>query len=279
MRTITVPPGIGDGIFLVQKLLSAGERFHVRIPNGLPQRGKQLWDMLPQLVESCEYCDTTTADVLRKTVTRITRHWFKIKADSFPLSFNRHLEQGRRIERMFPDLPTVYQIPYDTGNPDVSKYFDGSPTIGIYCSAYSNARHWNMWDMSTWVMFIKHVHRAKPNVRFVFIGAEYDLDLAGEVMSKLTHVPHISTIGEPLPVVVEIMKQLDYFVGFPSGLSILHETLGKPGVMFYPGHLRNMMGTWGRQDRIMKEHIPLLKTGPDQVIDIINKHYNLYDRI
>lgn len=279
MRTLIVPPGIGDCCWLIMKLLSTSERFHIHIPGSLPQRGKQLWDMLPQLVVSCRYTKDTTHEVLKKTVTRFTRDWGKIRAGRFHLSFNKHLEDGKRIERALKDLPTSFIIPYQTGLPDVSVFFDGSPTIGIYCSAYSNARHWDMWQVKQWVEFINIIHAERPAVRFIFIGAEYDIDLSRQIMEAIPTVPHISTIGEPLPVVIEILKRLDYFVGFPSGLSILHETLGKPGLMFYPEHLKRMMGTWAHPSRIMKEHIPMLKASPAEVVGVINKYYNLFERV
>jgi hypothetical protein len=51
-------------------------------------------------------------------------------------------------------------------------------------------------------------------------------------MAHEKKIPAINTVGEDLATVIEILKRLDYFCGFPSGLSIINETLGKDGVIF-----------------------------------------------
>lgn len=285
MRTLTVPAGIGDSIWLQMKLINSNERFHIHLPDGQPQRGRQIWDLLPQLAESCEYVPDLNYTIIdRRNATRITPKWAKMKADKLYLSANKHLENGYRIERFLPDLPTTYRLNYNTSLEDAGKaaeYMNGA-TIGIYCSAYSNARQWNMWGVKEWVDFIRIIHHHRPNVSFVFIGAEYDLDLSTQIMDCLQDlgIPHISSVGEPLSVVIEILKLVNYFVGFPSGLSILNETLGKPGLMFYPPHLKKMMTAWAHPDRISQGyHIPTQLISPKECFDLIQSRYKLIEKI
>lgn len=286
MRTIIVPAGIGDGLFVAFKLINANEKFHICLPDGQPQRGKQIWDMLPQLTESCTYIPNQSYTIIdRRNAVRINHNWRKIKAHKFYLSANKHLENGCRIEKFLPDLPTRYIIDYATTQEDkdnAATYFDGGKTIGIYCSAYSNARQWNMWGVAEWVEFIKIIHTQRPECRFLMIGADYDLDLSTQIMDELMRlsIPHVSSVGEPLPVVVEILKRLDYFAGFPSGLSILNETLGKPGLMFYPPNLSKMMNAWAHPERITRgEHLPMQKDTPVAVLATIEKRYKLIERL
>lgn len=286
MRTIIVPSGIGDSIWIQMKLINSGEKFHICLPDGQPQRGKQIWDMLPQLTESCTYIPNQSYTIIdRRNAVRLNPHWRKLKANKFYLSANKHLENGYRIEKFLSDLPTRYILDYTTTLEDMEQaatYFDGGKTIGIYCSAYSNTRQWNMWGVAEWVAFIKLIHAQRPECRFLMIGAEYDLDLSTQIMDELMRlgIPHVSSVGEPLPVVVEILKKLDYFAGFPSGLSILNETLGKPGLMFYPPNLSKMMNAWAHPERIAKgEHIPLQKDTPTTVLATIEKRYKLIERL
>ena len=84
------------------------------------------------------------------------------------------------------------------------------------------------------------------------IGAEWDTDLTGLLMTKMlaNRIPFINTVGESLGVVIEILKRLNYFIGFPSGLSIINETLHKKTFMFYPKHLELLSTAWPEEARI-----------------------------
>ena len=55
MRKITVNAGIGDNIWLFQKLLNQKEKFDFILPDGNPQRGKQIFDLVPDLSNSVTY--------------------------------------------------------------------------------------------------------------------------------------------------------------------------------------------------------------------------------
>lgn len=286
LRTIIVPAGIGDGLFVAFKLINSGERFHIQLPDSQPQRGKQIWDLVPQVAASCTYVPDLNYTIIdRRNAVRLNPRWKKVTADKFFLSANKHLEKGYRIEKFLPDLPTSYRIDYATTASDseqAASYFEGHKTIGIYCSAYSNARHWDMWGLSEWVEFIRLIHVECPDCRFLLIGAEYDMDLSTQIIDELMGlgIPHMSSVGEPLAVVIEILKCLDYFVGFPSGLSILNESLGRDGLMFYPQHLRRMMGAWAKESRIEGGfHLPMLKDTPEKVLANIEKRYRLIEKL
>lgn len=284
LRTITLPAGLGDAAWVLMKLQATGERFHFKIPDSTPQRGKQIFDLLPQIAESCIYTPGLNYKLINKAnVATKGKKWKDIKQDEFTLSANLHLEQGLRIETFLPDLPMTYALGYQTTDADKEKaaaFLAGkSKYIGIYGSAYSNARNWNMWGHEEWFKLILQMYRANKDFCFVIIGAIYDTDMADLLMEQLRqyNIPHINTIGQPLPVVIEVLKRLTYFIGFPSGLSIINETLGKDGTMFYPHHLLPMMNAWPQLDRIKNHNYKgCQKCSPEQLFDWLRDVYKLF---
>jgi ADP-heptose:LPS heptosyltransferase len=255
IRTIITCPGLGDTVWLFMKLVNQSERFHWKIGDGLPQRGHQIFELFPQLVESFEYIPDHGYNKVKRSAH--TGKWSRTP-DRFYLEANSHLERGNRIEEFLPDLETSYRLEYAT---TITVYqaawfhaydsYKDSPHIGIYTSAYSNARHWNGWEAKQWLELIRLIQKHDPNYKFVFIGADYDIGVSQEVMKQLQPSEYVNTIGQPLPVVIEILKRLDCFIGFPSGLSIINETLGaKQTVMFYPVHLSKLINAWPDPARI-----------------------------
>lgn len=262
-RTITTCAGIGDSIWLFMKLLSTGEKFNFHIPDGEPQRGKQIFDLVPSICSKCTY----TSGISYKKVNRLNaqrkiKHFAGIGGQEFYLSANEHLEKGRRIEDFLPDLETNYRIHYDTSGDDRLRAYNlilsqEGNKIGIYCSSYATSKNWGAWQAPQWFELISLIYKHFPHNRFVIIGAEWDRDLATNLMGLLdcSRIPYINTVGQKLPVVIEILKKLNYFIGFPSGLSILNETLGKDGLMFYSPQIQGIMNTWADPVRIYNRSI------------------------
>lgn len=263
-RTINVPSGIGDSCWILMKLINQKEKFHWRLPDGKPQRGKQIFDLLPQLVESCSYDHkVTTATVLADA--NEDKRWSELTRPVFNLSCNHHLDTGNRIEKFLPDLPTSFILPYETGEyddqagkmlflrDDGGVYDTRTEYIGIYSSSYRTTKAWNGWSDKEWFGLVTLIHKRNPSYRFVIIGADWDIDLETKIAARLdvVKIPYIKLIGQPLGLVCEVLKRLHYFIGFPSGLSILNETLGARGtLMFYPKHLEPMQNAWADPARI-----------------------------
>lgn len=280
-RLIRVCTGIGDNIWLAQKLLSQKEKFHFHMSDAQPQRGKQLFDMLPQLAASCTYVKGLSyQNIFNASNQFSTKKWSEIKDKDFALSINHHLESGKRIEEFLPDLPTKFKIKY-THDYNSIDYIEG-PSIGIYMSAYSMARNWDSWGPREWFDLIQKIHAENKRVTFYLIGAEWDVDLGKDVIKILTEnrIPFVSTIGKSLPYVVGLMKLFDYFIGFPSGMPILNESLGKDTFMFYPKHLKPMMYTWADEKRIKeKNYMASLFCSPLEAFIMIKEGYQLFDKL
>lgn len=287
MRKITVPAGIGDNIWLMQKLINTKEKFDFILPDGKPQRGHQIFELLPQVCNTVSYAPGLSyARLAAGNIQKTKPRWLQITDKAFFLSPNEWLESGKRIEEFLPDLATVYTLDYKTSEDDQLAaemlLEEQRPYIGIYASAYSNARHWNGWGEKEWMEFIELMHKNAPTAAFVIIGAQYDIDLADLIIVALKkqNIPFVNTIGQPLPVVVEILKRLNYFCGFPSGLSILNETLGKDGVMFYAKHVEKIINTWAHPERIAAGNIKeCLFCEPSKIFDWIKNDYKLFQKL
>lgn len=252
MRQILVPAGIGDNIWLLMKLINSGEKFDFHLPGGSPQRGKQIFDLLPQVSASAKYVDNFPySKIMSGNIQNHKRNWSEITEKEFVLSANAWLENGKRIEKFLPDLKTSFRINWDLSTADKSYELlnKGLKYIGIYGSAYSTQRAWGFWDENKWLELIKMC--GKEYV-YIIIGAKWDLDLGSNLIKLLRkyNILHINTIGESLATVTHIMKQLHYFFSFPSGLGILATTVECPVTMFYPPHLKNMINAWASPEDI-----------------------------
>lgn len=256
LRNIKVCAGIGDNIWLLMKLVNSGERFNFELPNGRPQRGKQIFDLMPQVAASARYVSGLSYKLLAaRNIQNQTKQWRHVRPQSFYLSCNSHLEHGHRLEKFFPDLPTSFRLDYDTTDqlaPVIDALPPGAQYIGIYGSAYSTQRAWGFWDEHKWFDLIQRVHELDRGYVFVIIGAEWDIDLGRNLVRLLEQhgIPFVNTIGQPLGFVVEVMRRLKYFFSFPSGLGILATTVSCPVTMFYPPHLAPMINAWASPEDI-----------------------------
>ena len=91
MRLLSTAPGIGDGLFIVQKLINANEKFIVRIPNSYPQRGKAVWDLLPQVTESAYYDNFKFREVRHRNHAAYHVFWKDIQDKEIFLEANTHV--------------------------------------------------------------------------------------------------------------------------------------------------------------------------------------------
>jgi ADP-heptose:LPS heptosyltransferase len=286
MRIIKTCQGLGDAAWVLQKLVNAKERFNFQIHAGSPQRGKQIFDLLPQIAASCEYVPGLPYSVVGpRNIQRQKKYWRLIQEQEFFLSANEYLESGQRIETFLPDLPTSYSLPFQTAEWEevVKTDFPEGPYIGIYASAYSTARAWGFWGSTGWFDLIWEMHQYIPEATFVQIGADWDIGVADEIRALMVadHVPFISTIGKPLGYVIEMMKRLTYGFYFPSGLGILSGLLARPSVMFYPEKsLPKLPRTWCDPELIGSSTFKeCFFCTPKQIADWVKDVYQLKSKL
>lgn len=278
MRTIKVPPGIGDNIWLLMKLVNAHERFKFELPNGKPQRGHQIFELLPSVSTGAFYKPFLYKDVKRGNIYHQKKWWWQIKETSFYLSMNEHLEQGRRIEDFLPDLPVSYRLQYDVESCPDPKLPIGKKLIGLYGSSYSTTRKWGFWDEDQWLELARLLYTRDPAIHFVIIGAEWDLDLGRNLVRFLEQeqIPFTNTIGQSLGTVIKILCQLHYFFSFPSGLGVLAATVDCPVTMFYPPHLHLMMNAWADPEAISNHRYKGCQfCSPREIFDWVTTIYKI----
>ena len=257
-RCILVCGGIGDNVWLIQKLVNAKEEFNWFLPNDSPRRGSQIFELLGKpTVLTVDYGSFDTGKPLSFNVQAHRSRWCDISFRDFYLQCNNHL-LGRRIEEFLPDLPTSFEIEWKTSSCEqalAQRLFpaSGPRTIGLYASSYPSSKSWDFWKVPEWVWLATKVRRELgEETRFVVMGAAYDLDLGRELFDALAALKCdvIPMFGLPLGVIAETLKRLDYFFAFPSGLPILATTVKCPTLMFYPKHLASLMETWASPEAI-----------------------------
>lgn len=284
MRTIKVAAGIGDNVWLLQKLVNTGEKFIFELPDGKPQRGKQIFDILPKVAKETHYVPNLSYKLLKeRNIQRMARVWSEVKDDSFFLCMNEHLEKGKRIERFLPDLKTSFTLPWSTtqrANEVRGDFVEGREYIGIYGSSYSTTRAWGFWQEKEWFELIRMIHAENPKIVFVLIGAQFDMDLSTKLGAMLDHhgIGYIDTVGKELSYVVEVMKVLRYAFYFPSGLPILSQTVegACDCFMFMPNHLSKMIGTYRDPDRPENSFKEAIFCTPERTFNWFKYEYNFF---
>lgn len=266
-KTIKVCAGIGDNIWLLQKLINTGEKYRFILAGDNPKRGKQIFDLIPSICLESKYSGFGSNDVIKGTITNKIKLFKNITNDEFYLSVNEHLENGGHLEDFLPDLPTSYHLEFDTkkyvvkANSLLSKVKNRGERknfrfVGIYGSCYSTLRHWNFWKEKEWAEFVQKIHDKHKDIAFIIIGADFDVDMNSNLMRELDkrNIPYVNMVGKELGVVIEAMKKMKHFVAFPSGLPILSTLIGTPTIMFYPLHLKKMMYGWVHPDEKKRQH-------------------------
>ena len=290
-KTAIVPPGIGDIIWVIQKLINTGEQFEFLIPDGSPQRGKQVLDLLPQLAASARYAPDLSYRWIARNNTIRGQHWKHVcKHQRLVISANEHLEAGQRLESFLPDLPTSFHLDYQTSREDkeFGKQFarEGDVRhVGIYMSSLSNSAHYGGWTTTDWFYLIRFLWWRGTNlglsVRFVLVGASYDQDAIDQLSAILIQysISHVALIDSSFGRVVESLRQFDYFISFPSGLGVLNETLGKAGTMFYGAHLHGLMKTWASLDRLESRQFNETQfCRPEELYTWLKTTYRIFER-
>lgn len=290
-RKIAVPTGIGDSVWLLQKLINQTEKFDFIIPGQNPRRGKQVFDLLPTLANSAEYSSDPALKyktIKDYNVQKRTTFWYHIKDTSMNLSANEWLEEGKWLRDFLPDLEISYTLPWETEKYKSEVELDLKNfeyCIGIYGSSYSTSRAWGFWQEDKWFELIKKIHEINPKITFCIIGAEWDINLSTGLIGLLntdTSISYHNTVGKPLGYVMEMMKKLDYAFYFPSGLPIISESLDSKTdcVMFYPPSLIKMQGKWCDPERTKNSNFKECQfCEPQKIFDWVKDTYKLFDRL
>jgi len=252
-RVLVVPSGIGEFQWAWTKYVNTEERFAILGLDGAPRRLHQFCELHPQ-VDYFGYAPFDYPTIRAWQNTHGLSSWSAVKKFPFGnivmLACNPHLEAGRPLSDWLPDLPTTYRYqlspaPEHTQKAEqiLSSAQSGEFLLGISCASYRGAEAWNTWRAPQWAKFLNLVHEQVPNVRFVLLGGSWD-DLTASLFDDNPTLPwYTDPRGFP-PVgrthfgtAVEILRRLDGYVGFSSGLGhVACHCCACPTFMLWPDH-------------------------------------------
>lgn len=259
--TFLVPPGIGDFSAMYQKICRIDREIIIQPSADSPERLGPFLDVLPR-VKNGGYSGHGTGYSVNQTLAPGT-DLGSLPDGRYLLSINRFLEEGHKVADWIPG-PTDYhyeiRLPDDYSRP--LGHFLGQigerPLIGVYCSAYGNSRHWGFWGVEEWRTFLENVRKLiSPEAAFIFIGAEYDLQISDVVYGwmQAVGIPSYYVQGMfHISATIELIRRLDYFFSFPSGLGFLADVVRTPNMMWFPDSLDLMRGTFCDPEQYEKGH-------------------------
>jgi hypothetical protein len=249
--TLLVPPGIGDFSAMYQKLCCIDREIVIRPSADAPERIGPFLDILPRVKNGGYSGHSTNVSVFQTLPPGVDLAG--LPDGVYILAINSFLENGGKVADWLPG-PTEYHYNYLLSQDRVeslNSFYDqlsGTPKVGVYCSAYGNSRHWGFWGTEEWREFMSLVRDIlPPETEYIFIGAEYDVQIA-DYLAKWMSVTGFrahDTLGLfHISATMELIKRLDYFISFPSGLGFLADVVRTPNLMWFPKHLDPMRGTF-----------------------------------
>jgi hypothetical protein len=238
-----VPSGIGDSSWIYSKVSALAKKKKVgfALTCDYPRRSKQFLDLLPN-VANLGYTHKHWSSLYNSCLPPKTAKLEELKNGRYTLSLNEHLESGNPLAQAFSTQPTEYHYPlliseYDMGEAARMMWPVTRPLLGFYCSSMDHRPDVGFWSVKKWVEFLSLVNGHVPSASFMAIGAAYD-DRTMQVAEAFGKVAKVHTcFGRRIGTSLEIVRRLDYFFAFPSGLGILADVVNTPCMMWFWGNL------------------------------------------
>jgi len=238
MYNLIVPAGIGDFSWMYSKLVGLGKEINLTISCDAPKRLGPYTELLP-LVKSVNYDGPTFPVIREKAIKNVSE---LVEDTPIYIEANTHLERGNKLETWLPELPINKHYLLNLGTLNLDYDY-----IVIYTSSMGMVKCWNGWGVNEWWDFLRAFNRDFKDYPIVFVGAPWDVDIVKKIVERvkerrmlLIDYSGILHIKDTL----SLIKGSKYFLGFPSGLSILANVLGVKATMFYSEQIKNIMGTW-----------------------------------
>ena len=269
---IGVPSGVGDVSWIVSKLKHAGT-FEYVVANGWPHRTVPYLELLPEVVASASYGDFQYDDILAfeqaRGINGATR-WSDIVdsgAGTFLLEPNRHLEEGKPLADWLPDLPTDYHyqmVTTERHRTRATKLLHGlpRPLWGISAASYRGSEAWKTWGYEQWSRFLK-LFLAEAEGTIVLMGGFWD-DLTSSLSSEDGYPDLVGKTD--MGTAVEVLRHLDGYVGFSSGLGMLNTVDWGKTFLLWPEHQTPLSTSWADPDMLeQRTYMASLWLEPEEV--------------
>jgi hypothetical protein len=262
LRQIVLPSGIGEFQWVMTKLTNIDEKIAVFGLDGSPRRLHQFAELHPN-VEAFGYAEFDYSQVRNFQKFHGLESWDMVTRLFGPgqicmLACNPHLEEGKSLASWMPDLPTSYTYPIVTTEAmktEADRTLFGATAddvlIGISCASYRGAEAWRTWGSVQWTDFLHKVQKEVPNAKFVLLGGSWDdltstvYDPTGPLRWQLDKrgMPPVGTTS--FGGAVEVLKRLDGYIGFSSGLGHVAAHLCEcPVFMMWPEHEQALSRSW-----------------------------------
>jgi len=280
--TLDIPSGIGDVSWILSKLVHVKDReIRLRVADGWPHRTVKFLHLFPWIT-SAEYGNFNYQDIFEFQRMNMGKFdtWEQIKELSeFPMAPNHHLEKGRRLEDWLPDLPTDfhYEIPTTPRDKEMAVHFLRGlrrPIVGVSAASYRGSSAWKTWDHVGWMDFFRRVKSDLGEFTVLLMGGfwddltaslSYDLERAGFPCAEIVGKTNIGTA-------IEILRVLDRYIGFSSGLGILSVVMRQPTFMLWPEHQVELSTSWAPEAMIeSREYVAAQWLQPDVIAKLYVK--------
>lgn len=248
---IIAPSGIGDCSWLLSALWSVRDQIsRFDALDGYPYRtvpflehmgfaSKYDKGMTYPMIQQFEKVNGYSADSEDRSWARIA----SLGTATIPLECNRHLELGRGLETWLPDLTPEYHYPIPQNEADVASAartiakamavhpMKAGPVVGISCASYRGSEAWKTWGRDEWVDCLRRV--IELGWRPLLLGGAWD-DLTYAVACELD-LEQACIVGKTsVPEMIEVLRWLDSYMGFSSGLNVLRTVLDRPALALWP---------------------------------------------
>lgn len=253
---VGLPSGIGDCSWAVSKLRHVGP-LHYQIADGWPYRTVPYFELLPECAKA-EYGEFQYQDIIGFE-QQIGMHgpmtWAELSAKGYGrvlIEPNLHLERGKPLADWLPDLPTDFHYPMVTTREHQERaahLLEGlpRPLWGVSAASYRGSEAWKTWGADEWQDFLRRFH-AEAGGTILLLGGSWD-----DLTSTLADGGYYDIVGKTsVGAMVEVLKCLDGYLGFSSGMGVLNTVLYGKTFMCWPDHQAALSTSWA--DPVMLEN-------------------------
>lgn len=254
-KSICVPSGIGDLSWMYSKLCHV-QPMKWLVSEGWPARSVPYLKLLPKVAES-DYAPFNYSDIVKfeeASMIPMTPSWEMLKTyqgNNIFLEANRHLEAGKPLAEWLPDLPTDYHYQINIPDEEVRRARKliqdlERPIWGISAASYRGAEAWETWGVSKWLQFLS-VWREFAGGTILLLGGHWD-DLTFALSSEAGY--HDLVGKTSVPMALAIMRDIEGYIGFSSGLGIVRTVFNKPTMMMWPKHQVELSLSWADPEMV-----------------------------
>jgi ADP-heptose:LPS heptosyltransferase len=241
---------------------------HWRIADGWPYRARPYLELL-EGVESADYGNFQYSDLATIWSIQKCDTWKEVLDKGMGevlIECNTWLESGKRLEDWMPDLPTDFHYPIHTTDIDrdrateLLKDFE-RPLWAVSAASYRGSEAWKTWGSNEWSEFLRKFKQLAGGT-ILLMGGFWD-----DLTSVLSAEGYPDLVGKTsIGVAVEVLRQTAGYIGFSSGLGMIHTVLDKPTMLLWPAHQQALSTSWAPPEMLEQgTYVAMPWVSPDEV--------------